>query len=166
MRDNSAVAESFADMAAAAKHGSLHTDKGGNTVGCSSPSIRNEVAMYIMYLAVKQLRYDRTKIIHSLTKEIRYVLSEIPGASSSDSLRSQISLISEKQTKLLDLYMNDEIGKDEYTRERTRFETEIQELKMQIIGRECAGTLKKDSDLLYDDIVKVINELADGVEYD
>ena len=54
----------------AAKHGSPHTDKAGNKVGCSGISIRNEDATHIMYLVMKELKLNQTKITDKLISVI------------------------------------------------------------------------------------------------
>ena len=57
------------------KHGSPHIDQAGNHVGCSGECIRNEDAVYLMYLVCKGLNIDRQKIISHLMKTIETAVS-------------------------------------------------------------------------------------------
>lgn len=59
----------------AVRHGGLYTDKAGNVTGCTGVSIRNEDAVHIMYLVVKNLRYNRMKIADHLISIIKSVIS-------------------------------------------------------------------------------------------
>lgn len=59
----------------AANHGSTHIDATGKPVGCSSGSIRNEDAVYMMQLVCRSLGLNRQKIIDSLLAVIRSVTS-------------------------------------------------------------------------------------------
>lgn len=65
----------------AAAHGRPHIDKAGNQAGCFGESIRNEDAVYLLYLVCRELKIDRQKIADSLIKTIAAVvfvdLSEI-----------------------------------------------------------------------------------------
>ncbi len=65
----------------AAAHGRPHIDKAGNQAGCFGESIRNEDAVYLLYLVCRKLKIDRQKIADSLIKTIAAVvfvdLSEI-----------------------------------------------------------------------------------------
>lgn len=58
----------------AVKHGSPHIDRAGNRVGCSGESIRNEDAIYLMYLVCRDLKMNRQKMRDDLTKTIETVL--------------------------------------------------------------------------------------------
>ena len=54
----------------AAAHGRTHIDKAGNQAGCFGESIRNEDAVYLLYLVCRELKIDRQKIADSLIKTI------------------------------------------------------------------------------------------------
>lgn len=54
----------------AANHGRPHMDKAGNQVGCSGESIRNEDAIYLLYLVCRELKINRQKVADHLTKTI------------------------------------------------------------------------------------------------
>lgn len=81
-----------------AKHGRPHIDKAGNQVGCSGESIRNEDAIYLMYLVCKELKMNRQKIISNLTKTIEAVISmDITGTEEIEQLKSMADGIEKQQ---------------------------------------------------------------------
>lgn len=150
----------------AAKHGSPHIDKAGNAVGCSSPSIRNEDAVHIMYLVAKNLRYNKQKITGNLIKAIRSVLSDTSFQVSPDKLKKRILVETEKKDRLLELYMDGGITKEEFTESRGKIDAQINDLNEQIYSINSGIIMKKQQDELFSDITNVIYEIAEGVEYE
>jgi DNA invertase Pin-like site-specific DNA recombinase len=104
----------------AAKHGSPHTDKAGNNVGCTGITIRNEDAIHIMYLVTQSLKYDRDKIVHNLVSIIQSIMAmDTPGLDT-DKIKNQIQAIEDRRAKLLDIYMSGDISKEEFTAARAK----------------------------------------------
>ena len=148
-----------------AKHGGNHTDKAGNEVGCSSPSIRNDEAIHIMYLAMKNLKINREKLTKNLLKEIKTVISSTSNHGTIK-LQKDLDLLCKKRDKLLELYMEGNIEKTEFLTEREKIDTQINEIKSQLDSIENGNTLKAQQDQLLEDIEKTIIELLNGVEYE
>ncbi len=88
----------------AAAHGRLHIDKAGNQAGCFGESIRNEDAVYLLYLVCRELKIDRQKIADSLIKTIAAAvfvdLSEIKDVI--DELLAGVLYEDEYYTRMLD----------------------------------------------------------------
>ncbi len=88
----------------AAAHGRPHIDKAGNQAGCFGESIRNEDAVYLLYLVCRELKIDRQKIADSLIKTIAAVvfvdLSEIKDVI--DELLAGVLYEDEYYTRMLD----------------------------------------------------------------
>lgn len=150
----------------AAKYGSKHIDKTGNEVGCSSPSIRNEEAIHIMYLAMKNLKYNRQKITSNLLKVIKSVLSDTSLNGNTKKLQENIDILTDKRSKLLELYMSDSITKEEFREERTKIDMQISNLKMRIDSIDNGNNLKIQQETVFADITQAVNDLANGVEYE
>ncbi len=149
----------------AAKHGSEHTDKAGNEVGCSNPSIRNEEAIHIMYLAMKNLKFNREKITKTLLREIKAVIANTANNGTAKLQKDLDSLI-KKREKLLELYMDGNIDKTEFICEREKIDSEISATKAQIDSITNGNTLKTQQEQLFSDIKQSIIELLNGVEYE
>lgn len=150
----------------AAKHGNKHLDKAGNEVGCTSPSIRNEEAIHIMYLAAKNLKYNREKITRNLLKVIKSVLANDSPTNSKNKLQKKMDDLGVKRSRILELYVEGSIEKEEFLCERERIDREINEIKVQIESIENGHTLKIQQEQLFSDIEKKISELVNGVEYE
>ena len=146
----------------AAKHGSPHTDKAGNKVGCSGISIRNEDATHIMYLVMKELKLNQTKI----TDKLISVIEPIIAMDWTGTDIEKLDTIEEKRTKLIDIYMSGDITKEEFHAARSKCDAEISELKAVIdsIGRQ--QTMTKRQQELMREIRDAMNEIVNGVEYD
>lgn len=88
----------------AAAHGRPHIDKEGNQAGCFGESIRNEDAVYLLYLVCRELKIDRQKIADSLIKTIAAAvfvdLSEIKDVI--DELLAGVLYEDEYYTRMLD----------------------------------------------------------------
>lgn len=150
----------------AAKHGSPHTDKAGNKVGCSGISIRNEDATHIMYLVMKELKLNQTKITDKLISVIEPIIAMDWTGTDIEKLKGRMDTIEEKRTKLIDIYMSGDITKEEFHAARSKCDAEISELKSVIdsIGRQQTMTEKQQE--LMREIRDAVNEIVNGVEYD
>ena len=150
----------------AAKHGSPHTDKAGNKVGCSGISIRNEDATHIMYLVMKELKLNQTKITDKLISVIEPIIAMDWTGTDIEKLKGRMDTIEEKRTKLIDIYMSGDITKEEFHAARSKCDAEISELKSVIdsIGRQQTMTEKQQE--LMREIRDAMNEIVNGVEYD
>ena len=150
----------------AAKHGSPHTDKAGNKIGCSGISIRNEDATHIMYLVMKELKLNQTKITDKLISVIEPIIAMDWTGTDIEKLKGRMDTIEEKRTKLIDIYMSGDITKEEFHAARSKCDAEISELKSVIdsIGRQQTMT-KKQQELMRE-IRDAVNEIVNGVEYD
>lgn len=150
----------------AAKHGSPHTDKAGNKVGCSGISIRNEDATHIMYLVMKELKLNQTKITDKLISVIEPIIAMDWTGTDIEKLKGRMDMMEEKRTKLIDIYMSGDITKEEFHAARSKCDAEISELKSVIdsIGRQ--QTMTKRQQELMREIRDAMNEIVNGVEYD
>lgn len=75
----------------AVRHGSPHMEKGGNEVGCTGLSIRNEDAIHIMSLVTKSLKYNQKKIMGNLMSIIAPIIAMDAADTDIESLAVQIT---------------------------------------------------------------------------
>ena len=149
-----------------AKHGRPHIDKVGNQVGCSGESIRNEDAIYLMYLVCKELKMNRQKIISNLTKTIEAVISMDITGTNTNALAVKIEEAKKKRTGLIELYTSGDIDKSEFTALRAKYDEEIEQLKSMAEGIEKQQDMINKQRELLEDIQKAIEELISGVQYE
>ena len=150
----------------AANHGTPHIDKAGNQVGCSGESIRNEDAIYLMYLVCKELKMNRQKIISNLTKTIEAVISMDITGTNTNALAVKIEEAKKKRTGLIELYTSGDIDKSEFTALRAKYDEEIEQLKSMADGIEKQQDMINKQRELSEDIQKAIEELISGVQYE
>ena len=149
-----------------AKNGMLHIDKLGNKVGCLSASIRNEDVVYIMYLVCNQLKIDRKKIIKNLTNKINAIISRDINGIDVMSLEKKILAAQQKCIGLIDLYTSGDISREEFSTLRKKYHTEIENLKSMGKNVEKYQEMVKSQQEIMCEIVEVINDLVNGVNYE
>ncbi len=150
----------------AAKHGSPHIDKAGNQVGCTGLTIRNEDATHIMYLVTKSLKYNKEKITNNLISVIKSIIAMDTTGADATKLKSQITAIENKRTKLIDIYMSGDITKEEFSSARSKCDIEIAELQSVIDSIDKQQTMIKQQQQLISEITEAINEIVGGVDYE
>lgn len=149
-----------------ATQGSPHTDKAGNQLGCSNPSIRNEDAVHIMYLVTRSLQLEEKKITANLLSVIQSVLSVNTDYSHIEKLKEQIQTVEDKRTQLIDLCISGAITKQEFITKREACDKEISELQDTISGIDQQHLLADQQESVMKEITAAIHEIVSGVEYE
>lgn len=149
-----------------ATQGSPHTDKAGNPLGCSNPSIRNEDAVHIMYLVTRSLQLEEKKITANLLSVIQSVLSVNTNYSHIEKLKEQIQSVEDKRTQLIDLCISGAITKQEFITKREACDKEISELQDTINGIDQQHLLADQQESVMKEITAAIHEIVSGVEYE
>jgi len=149
-----------------ATQGSPHTDKAGNPLGCSNPSIRNEDAVHIMYLVTCSLQLEEKKITANLLSVIQSVLSVNTNYSHIEKLKEQIQSVEDKRTQLIDLCISGAITKQEFITKREACDKEISELQDTISGIDQQHLLADQQESVMKEITAAIHEIVSGVEYE
>ena len=150
----------------AANHGRPHIDKAGNQVGCSGESIRNEDAIYLLYLVCRELKINRQKVVDNLTKTIDAVMRIDLTGTSTSALSEKIEEAKKKRTGLIDLYTSGDIDKTEFTALRAKYDEDIEKLKSMVEGIEQQQTMILKQQELMEDIKNAIDELINGIQYE
>ena len=150
----------------AANHGRPHIDKAGQKKGCSGESIRNEDAIYLLYLVCRELKINRQKVIDNLTKTIDLCLRIDLIGTSTSALSEKIQEVGKKRTGLIDLYTSGDIDKTEFTALRAKYDEDIEKLKSMAEGTRQQQTMILKQKELMEDIKNAINELINGIQYE
>ncbi len=151
---------------AGARYGRLHIDKAGNQVGCSGGSIRNEDAIYLMYLVCRELKTNHQKITDNLTRMIEAVIKMDLTGTDTSVLADKIEKAKRKRTGLIDLYTSGDIDRSEFNALRVRYDEEIERLKAAAEGIEMQQTMIQRHEELMKDIKAAIDELINGIQYE
>ena len=150
----------------AANHGRPHIDKAGNQVGCSGESIRNEEAIYLLYLVCKELKINRQKVVDNLTKTIDAVMQMDLTGTSTNVISEKIEEVGKKRTGLIDLYTSGDIDKNEFTALRAKYDEDIEKLKSMAESTRQQQTMMLKQQKLMADIKNAILELINGIQYE
>ena len=150
----------------AARHGSPHTDKAGNQVGCHGNSIRNEDAIHIMYLVTQSLKFDRQQVIGNLLAIIKSVIAVDSTGTDVAKLKHKIEEIENGRANLLDVFLSGVITKEEFAAARAKCDAEIAELQAVIDSVDHQRTMIFHEQELLEDIQNAVNEIIDGAEYE
>ena len=150
----------------AAKYGSPHIDKEGKQVGCAGLSIRNEDVVYIMSLVTKGLKYNRDKITGNLISVIQSVINMDMTDTDVKKLQARMETVADKRARLIDIYMDGNITKEEFSAARSKCDVEITELQSVIGSIDKQQAMDHRQQQLLKEIDEAIKEIVSGVEYE
>ena len=150
----------------AANHGRPHIDKAGNKKGCSGESIRNEDAIYLLYLVCRELKINRQKVVDNLTKTIDLCLRTDLTGTSTSGISEKIEEARKKRTGLIDLYTSGDIDKTEFTALRAKYDEDIEMLKSMAEGTRQQQTMILKQQELMADIKNATLKLINGIQYE
>lgn len=149
----------------AAAHGRPHADKSGNIVGCCGDSIRNEDAVYLMYLVCKQLDINSEKVAKSLLKAIGKVIFSDEAPDGISALHDRLSEAKKKRTALIELYTCGDIDRGEFTSLRAKYNEDIARITaMAETAEKQQNPMQKQQ--LFSDIRNAVAELLEGGSYE
>ena len=150
----------------AASHGRPHIDKAGNRVGCSGESIRNEDAVYLLYLVCRELKINRQKVADNLVRTIEAAMQTDLTGTSTSALSVKIGEARKRRTGLIDLYISGGIDKSEFTALRAKYDEDIEKLKSAMGDPKQQQTMIIKQQELMSDIKNAIDELINGIQYE
>lgn len=128
----------------AAQHGLPKEDAAGNHIGCDiNCQIRDEDFMLAIQEAVKALEFDKKKLIKDLTEilETALKIGEEKPVDEAE-IKKRLEIIKSKDERLLDLYLSEDLTKEDYRRKKADYEAEITKLQAELanINKQKAFT--------------------------
>jgi flagellin-specific chaperone FliS len=148
------------------RNGAPHIDKAGNHIGCNGESIRNGDAMYIMQLVMNSLNCEKDSILSNLLSAIENVISNVTLGLDIENWQSKISKTEEKQKRLLDLYMSDDITKGEFIEARDKCYAEIKGFQDLIDSVDKQHRPVNEGQTLMRDIRSALAGMMEGASQD
>lgn len=148
----------------ASHNGRPHIDAAGNQVGCTSPGIRNEDAIHIMCLVMRQLRLDKGKVTDNLLKVIQLVIQQDMSGVDTEAAQRLIAGCEAKKEKLLDLYLSGEMPKEKYLAEREKQDAAIEAQQSLLTSVSQQEELRHREEELMVSIKTAVNEILSGAE--
>ena len=135
-------------------------------MGCSGESIRNEDAIYLLYLVCRELKINRQKVVDNLTKTIDLCLRTDLTGTSTSGISEKIEEARKKRTGLIDLYTSGDIDKTEFTALRAKYDEDIEMLKSMAEGTRQQQTMILKQQELMADIKNATLKLINGIQYE
>jgi uncharacterized protein YdaU (DUF1376 family) len=147
-----------------ARNGAPHTDKAGNAVGCSCPSLNDEDAKQLMKMVVQNLQMDRDGVIGNLTQIINTATQEPDGKA--ERLEAKLSQLTEKKQRLLSMYLDREISKEDFKPMSEKLEQEIAAHQSELAALEKQAELQKKREKLLADMAAVMRGILSGNQWE
>ena len=145
----------------AAQHGLPKIDSAGNQIGCSvNCQIRDEIFMLAIQKTVENLKANKKKVLDDVIGALKIVFAA--GRSkplNEETIKRKIENAESKSKKLLDLYLNEDLTKEQYRQKKESLEKEIAELKKALSNIDKASYDAYDSQQVIEDIKKYLSDL-------
>lgn len=148
-----------------AKNGRTHVDRAGNTVGCWGQSIRNEDAVYLMYLVSRALGFDRQKMKKNIMNLIHGVMETDSAGTGRAAPDVKLAETAKKRTALIELYTGGDIDKDEFYAMRAKYDAEMNALKNMAEGMKQHSAADESQGWI-EKVESAVSELLDGAMYE
>lgn len=152
----------------ATQHGLPKQDAMGNQIGCIvNQQIRDEDFMLMLEHVIRHLHLNRAKLIAELTDIIKTVLkADSVNKNDIEKLKKKIEILSEKKERLMELYIEKEITKEEYRKMVGKYEAEKQSIAKQIENAEKQNDLANRQEEMLKDMVSTIQNMVLGEQPD
>lgn len=150
-----------------AQYGTSKIDKAGNHIGCDVKSqIRDEDFMLIIQNVVECLDVNRDAILKGLTDILKTVFSyEHKKVFDETEIQKKLCNLTSKKERLLDLYLSEDLSKEDYREKKSLYETEIAQLEG-MLKNAAKGATSYDCDQAINDITEYMNKLLYATERD
>ena len=148
--------------------GKKHIDSAGNEVGCDlNCQISEKDFMAILAQVMATVKVDRKKITDGLCDALSVVLTQDTKAEgNAERLKKEIADEENKKKKLLDLYYDGDLTKDEFRKEKEELTENINAKRSKLLELERKVTVSYDVPRAVNEIREHISDVFDGVKQD
>lgn len=149
----------------AAQYGFKKTDNTGNNIGCDVHcQIMDEDFMEIIRAVVKNINTSKDMLIKELCEALSDALKQTSEVEyDTGAINKKLALISMNSEKILDLYLDEIISKEEYRKRKELCENEIKELTRRLSEAE---KISPDISSHISTIKKYMQAVLDGTKQD
>lgn len=148
------------------KNGTAHIDNAGNRAGCSCISINDETSKRMLQVVVRELQSETQSAVDNLTLIIKKVLGSSPQYNKSDVLLARLKQLTDKKQRLLELYLNMDISKQDFKDMNTKYEQETAKISIEIRNSKAPADLGKNPVNQFNDICDSLKNLVSGEQWD
>lgn len=123
--------------------------------------------MLMLQMVIKHLQHNKKRLISDLVEIVKLVLSASEGEEMDiGKLEQKLETTAEKKERLLDLYLGQDISKDDYRRMSERYDTDMENLKQRIREAKKQKEITANQEEMMADIAATIRALALGEKQD
>ncbi len=150
----------------AAQHGKEKTDSFGNKTGCNvSAQICDEDFMLVIQRIAKTLEINRDAVIKDISEVLKTVFAVNDENTDKIKITKKLKNLKNKSDRLLELYLNENLGKDEYIVKKSEYEKEAAQLK-KLLSAIDVNTCDYNFESVLTDISDYLKKLLYGTETD
>lgn len=149
-----------------ANHGSSHTDKAGNEVGCDCPSVNDDNLKGIMLKIMESLLFDKRTLIKTIGSTVTEVLQAGNREGENKKASDKIEVLTYKKQGLIELYLTRDITRAEFQELMEKYERDIETLKQESVMQTQNKTLIKNQKIIIEDMQQFITGLISGECWD
>ncbi len=134
-------------------------------VGCTAKPIEEIVLQKAFLDLVQDIVKDRDAIADELEKTISKVMEEAQNTSCLKILKESIEKISARKDKLIDLFSDDVISKNEFKKRNDQLNSQLEEINNKILQAEAEREKLQDEGEVFEKIKEVIRKLGGALEF-
>lgn len=145
----------------AAQHGLPKTDSAGNQIGCNINSqIRDEDFMLAIQKVIENLKTNKEIILNGVMDVLKIVFDA--GESrplDEDAIKAKIENLKSKTERLLDLYLSEDLTKEQYRQKKENYEKELAALNGALTTKNKSNQNSYDCKQIIAEVKEYLSDL-------
>ena len=151
----------------ATRHGLPKIDPAGNKIGCGvNCQIRDEDFMLAVQKVIESLEVNKKVVLDGICDVLKTVFKSTRDQHiDKDSIKNKMDNITSKSEKLLDLYLTEDLTKEQYREKKESYEKELLQLK-ELLSKIDQSDNNYDIEQAISDIKKYLSDVLYGKKQD
>ena len=133
--------------------------------GCAAKAVEESVLQKAFLELLQDIVKDKDAILNDLEKTIIKVMEEAKNTSCLKSLNESIEKINARKDKLIDLFSDDVISKEEFKKRNDQLNNQLEELNDKILQAEAEREKLRDERKVFEKIREVIRKMGSAREF-
>ena len=152
----------------AVQHGAAKVDSAGNHIGCDvTAQIRDEDFMLVIQKVIENLKINKKVILEDVIDILKIVFSTGEEKHfNEETIKKKIEHMTLKSERLLDLYLSEDLTKEQYRKKKENYEKEISELNKALENISKKSHCSYDCDKAISEVKEYLSDLLYGKKQD
>lgn len=147
-----------------AKNGNYHIDNSGNETGCNNRTLNDDILKLVMQQIIKYIEIDKERITDNLMTLVESVLNK--DINDNKHNIEKINKLIKKKQSLIELYLNQDIEKNEYIKLKNKYESEIAAIEKEYNNFIDNKQVQNENNQHMQNIISTIKGLLSGEIWD